>query len=186
MDDDPSVVFFRALTLRDWGSEDESPYTRDRDLVLRYHLSTIGAGNTSEPVRSFRAHAHRRAVQQTAPLMTFAPVASQAIQLPPTERQLFSLTPASVELMTFKHAESGEGWVVRIREAIGEAANARIRFPGLSISSCHSATMTEEREAPLPHTADDITISCAPFAIHTLIVELTPLDVAGRRTLPVP
>ncbi len=173
-DADPSALFFRAVTLQDWGSADESPYTRDRDLVFRYNICIIPTEPGADPAASFRMNAHRQAVQCTTPLLIFTPAGHQSTEVHEAEHRYISVTPENVELMTFKPAESGQGWIVRLREVTGVASTAQISFPGYHIRSCHSAMMTEEKESASPHSKTEIVVSFVPFAIRTLLVELEP------------
>ena len=182
-DADPSSLFFRAVTLRDWGGPDESPYTRDRDFVFRYDVSVLPTGSSAEPDFAFRAEAHRRAVHQTTPLLTFTPEANVDAKGPEGLRRFLSIAPDTIELLTFKPAESGKKWILRLREVTGAASTATVRFLEVRIRSCHNVLMTEEPEETsavtgerqmLTHTEEDVTLSFTPFAIRTLALELEP------------
>jgi len=181
-DPDPSALFFRALTLRNWGGPDESPYTRDRDFTFRYDICVLPVESSGEPDFAFRAEAHRRAAQQTAPLLTFASGNIDAGK-PGELRRFISLTPDTIEVLTFKPAESGKRWILRLREVTGTPSTAQVSFPGIRIRSCQSALMTEEPDEThagtgdlptLAHTEEELTLSFTPFAIRTLSLELEP------------
>jgi hypothetical protein len=95
----PSVVFFRALTLRDWGSEEvRPPRTGILSFVIFHHRTEIP---------------NRFAVSGPCPQegVHRQPADDPRRRLKPSvaDGETLSHYAGSVELMTFKHAESGYG-----------------------------------------------------------------------------
>ncbi len=174
LDSHPSALFVRAVTLKDWGGPDESPYTHTHDFVFRFGVSFIADDPAGQPDMTFRAQAHRRAVQDTTPLLQFVPRPGEPGSGPGDVHRFLAVTPDTVEVLTMKPAEAGNGWIIRLREATGVRTEAHLVFPGLRILACRTAMMTEEPGLPVPFTDNEVTIQCAPFAIVTLLLELVP------------
>jgi hypothetical protein len=174
LDSHPSALFVRAVTLKDWGGPDESPYTRTRDFVFRFGVSCIADDPAGKPEMTFRAQAHRRAVQDTTPLLHFVPRPGEPGNGPGEVCRFLAVTPDTIEVLTMKPAESGNGWIIRLREATGVPTEAHLVFPELRILACRAAMMTEEPGLPVPFTEEEVTVPCAPFAIVTLFLELVP------------
>jgi hypothetical protein len=174
LDNHPSALFVRALTLKDWGGPDESPFTRTRDFIFRFGVSYIANDPAGNPDRAFRAQAHCRAVQDTTPLLHFVPRSGEPGSGTGDDCRFLDVTPDTIEVLTMKPAESGRGWIIRLREVTGVPTVARLSFPALSIVACRAAMMTEELGLPVPFTAEEVSVPCAPFAIVTLFLELVP------------
>jgi hypothetical protein len=176
LDKNPEALYFRAVALKDWGGPDESPYTRDQDFSFRFGVSYITDDPTTDAANSFRARAHRRAVHDLTPLYNVVPGSGPPHVRPCSDYRVFSITPDTVELMVMKPAESGRGWIIRLRETIGVATVAHMGIPGFAILSCQSAMMTEEPLASVPWTDGEVAIPLAPFSMTTLLLELVPRE----------
>ena len=73
---------------------------------------------------------------------------------------------SGVVLDTFKKAENGDGYILRLYEACGSGGKATIRFakPITALSTCD---MMEQGDAPATFDADSFSFETSPYCIHT-------------------
>jgi len=90
-----------------------------------------------------------------------------------TRRSFLELTPADVQLVTWKPAEAGSGTVLRLLETGGRAAAARLRFPGFRIDAAALANGLEEPVRPLEARGDAIEVDIRPYEVLTLRIALS-------------
>lgn len=173
LDANQSSLFFRAVSLKDWGSDLESPYSRDRDLVFRFGVDAEDvSGGAIEARRTGRAHAHSLGLSCHSPLRG-AVVASDATGLfTGPAGSWCSVTPENVEIMTIKRARHSSDILIRCREIAGRSAKASIAFSGFRIKAAHSASITEVPLDPVDARGDVLRAEFSPFAIHTYLLTL--------------
>jgi alpha-mannosidase len=176
VDSDQSRLFTRAVTLRDWGGEDESPYSRTQDLVFRFRFkafSTFGRDEDQKKM-SGRFEAYRFALAENRPFRAFPLKRENAAALPAGQHTFLKVSPENVEIMTSKRAEKGKGLVLRVREVCGTPVRARVVLPGMRINMAHRAMATEEPLDQLTTDGRGIDLSLEPFAIETIVLEVEP------------
>lgn len=172
IDEDQSQLFFRALSLRDWGSDAESPYSNTEDCEFRFALDVAQSMKGGpDAVDVSRVEAARFAAR-AFPLISACPVPpGQQGALPPEGHAFLRLDPDHVEVMTLKRAEAGGEIVLRIRETAGKEAAAAIEFPGLVLNSVRRSMTTEEPLEEVPLEGNVIRISLRPFAMETFLID---------------
>jgi hypothetical protein len=172
IDEDQSQLFFRALSLRDWGSDADSPYSNTEDCEFRFALDVAQSMKGGpDAVDVSRVEAARFAAR-AFPLISACPVPpGQQGALPPEGHAFVRLDPDHVEVMTLKRAEAGGEIVLRIRETAGKEAAAAIEFPGLVLNSVRRSMTTEEPLEEVPLEGNVIRISLRPFAMETFLID---------------
>ena len=84
------------------------------------------------------------------------------------------ITPASVQLSTWKQAESGKGSILRFVETSGQPTNAVVEFPGYRLRSATRCSSVEDNlnPLPIPNEGSSVRVPIAGFGIETIRVEL--------------
>jgi hypothetical protein len=80
--------------------------------------------------------------------------------------------PANVMITEFKMAEDGSGYIIRLYEAEGKAANATLEFPLFKLSGAWLANGVEKEESKLAINNGKIELDLSPFEIKTIKVML--------------
>jgi hypothetical protein len=76
----------------------------------------------------------------------------------------------NVMLLTYKLAEDGRGYIVRLVETEGEAVEASVTLPGLAIVRAYETNLVEEDQGLLTHTRDSVRVPLKAFGIATVRV----------------
>jgi hypothetical protein len=77
----------------------------------------------------------------------------------------------NVMLLTWKRAEDGAGFILRLIETAGRPADVTITLPHLRVLHAFRANLVEVNEAPLPSNLHTIRLAITPYAIVTVRVE---------------
>ncbi len=152
-DADPSALFFRAVTLDDWGGADESPYTRDRDLVFRYNICSIPTDPTGDPgyvVSPQGTPAVRALYNSPADLHAVRPGPRGSMR---SRASVYFCDTRQCRAADVQAGGIGPGMDPAPARSYGSGNHCPGMFSRVpSIRSCHSAMMTEEKESPFPHS----------------------------------
>jgi hypothetical protein len=173
LDANQSSLFFRAVALRDWGTELESPYSRERDLLFRFGLDTAPLPpDPAERRRVGRAMAHSLGLSCHSPLRAIPLARDGAGIFARPAGAWSSVRPDNVEIMTLKRARFTDQVLLRCREIAGRPAQASIAIPGFQIVSAQSTSITEEPVEPMEVHGNTLHAEFAPFAIRSYLLTL--------------
>ena len=86
----------------------------------------------------------------------------------PSSTSFCQVKPGNVVLLTFKRAEDGRGYIVRLIETEGKESETEVRVPCLSILGAFDANLVEEDRRPLPCTRHAVKTVLRPFALATI------------------
>jgi hypothetical protein len=169
VDQPRSTLFFRVGSLDEWGTERGSPYTRDDDLSCRFRITTFAPSTTSagslEAAMTFGwkpREASIRGNERTGGDRDVASVCPDA----------FEGIPSHVRVLTFKRAEDGACFILRMQEMIGQAAYANVSIKGADILAADRAMLTEEPGETLRVVDNAVAVKFLPFSIVTLRLTL--------------
>lgn len=90
------------------------------------------------------------------------------------EASFVNIDQPNVNLVTWKLAEDGKGYILRLLETGGQSATVNIELPALDITAAWKCTAVEENQEKLEFTAGKTTIAIKPFQIATIRLEGTP------------
>ena len=93
------------------------------------------------------------------------PAASDAITA-----QLVSVESGNAVLDTFKKAEDGNGYILRLYEACGGGGQVTLRF-AKTLTKVTACDLMEQNEEAVSFTADSFTFETSPYCIHTYRVQ---------------
>lgn len=120
------------------------------------------------------------AVQQgldlNAPLMA-VPEPAHAGPLPET---LLGIDNPQVVLTSWKQAEDGNGWVLRLYESQGRRARTTVTLPR-PVLRAQKTDLLERAETGLPFTSNRLTLTLGPYEIQTVRVEVGAQQAAGTK-----
>ena len=85
-------------------------------------------------------------------------------------RSFVAVAHDSVVLDTFKKAEDGKGYILRLYESAGKGGRVKLTF-AKTLKSVTAVSMMEEDEAPVPTTGNTLTFETTPYCIHSYRVE---------------
>ena len=71
---------------------------------------------------------------------------------------------------TIKPAEDGKGWVVRLYESAGGAAQTRLSF-SVPVREAFRSNTLEDRHDALPLIGDALDLSLRPFQFMTILLK---------------
>jgi alpha-mannosidase len=74
----------------------------------------------------------------------------------------------NVMLLTFKRAEDGNGFILRLIETAGAETESRVTIPLLNILHAYETNLVEENQRLLPCTAHTVQARLKPFGIATI------------------
>lgn len=75
-------------------------------------------------------------------------------------------------LLAFKHAENGDGFVLRLWNCEGTPTTAKVVFPEFKILSAHSADIVEGKGEAIPHAESSLDIPLRGYDIVTAVLDL--------------
>jgi len=135
---------------------------------LQWHLSAPPSFRFRYIITSYAGN------WRTAHIPAFAAREVGALTADPEIAKHISCTEPNVELVAFKAADDGDGFIARFRETEGRRTHAKIRQSVVD-GACYARTDLLERGcAPLPGGAFDV----APFAFVTVRITRNGLKVA--------
>ncbi len=88
----------------------------------------------------------------------------------PAATSFCQISASNVMLLTFKRAEDGDGYILRLIECAGQATTARVTLSALPILHAYTANLVEENQHVLPSTRRTVDVPIHPFAIVTVRV----------------
>ena len=135
--------------------------TQTGAVLFRYAFTTRAGTASDEEAAAF-------GWAQATPLQAVFTPGEAGGTLPP-RGQLLELSPASVHLLTLKHAEDGRGLIVRLWNPGKEPVDARLQIPGLAVRDAIVTSLTEE-DTPetLPCETHCMTVPLPAGAVTTL------------------
>ena len=102
--------------------------------------------------------------------------------LPNQQTSLLEISNPKINLLTWKQAEDGDGSILRLQDASGEASQFSITSKYLNIAQAWSCNLLEENQSQLRTTSDGVSVSIKPFQVITLRLRTTPhLPQENRR-----
>jgi hypothetical protein len=167
---DKSRIIVRCLKCGEWGSENESPYSKYQDLIFRFaiHTQQLSENKRLNSIQSSIATAYSSGLLAQNPLIPFYFEGKVKKDFPLSESRFCHISPANIQIMTFKKAEDGDGWVMRLREILGKSTTVDISFPNLIFKKALRTMASEEPLDQIKITNSSIKISFNAFAIETL------------------
>jgi len=90
------------------------------------------------------------------------------------ETSFVNIDQANVNLVTWKLAEDGKGYILRLLETGGQSATVNIELPGLDIAAAWKCSAVEENQKKIQFIARTTTVVIKPFQIVTLRIEGIP------------
>lgn len=156
-----ATIWARALTLGPAHALTDSPYSQGAPLTLRFSLATHAG-----PLDPVAAMHHGWAA--FSPLLAGALPPGQAGTLPAGHTSWCELWPASVTLVTAKPATDGDGLILRLWEASGQACTATLALPHLGRFRAWLSDLLEEEIAPLEVAGGVVHIPMAGLGLETV------------------
>jgi len=89
--------------------------------------------------------------------------------LPPSA-SFCQVEPSNAMLLALKRAEDGDGFIVRLLETEGHAAEASVRLPGIELRRAYETDVVERNRGPLTVADGAVTVSLKPWGIATVRV----------------
>ncbi len=88
----------------------------------------------------------------------------------PASTSFCRIDAPNVMLLTWKRAEDGAGFILRLIETEGKQTDVTISLPMLRVLQAYQANLVEVNQAPLPSAAHSVRLTLGPFAIGTVRV----------------
>ena len=136
------------------------------DFVFRFALTSHGPNWTN-------ADAFRFGWGHCTDLLARALPAGQAGRLPAGAHGFLQVDAPNVVALTFKRAEDGDGYVVRLMEIEGRVATVRLRLPGLDIDRAVRTNIVERHQEDLPVSAGAVLLDVPAWGIETVRLRLS-------------
>ncbi len=133
------------------------------DVTFRFSLTTHGAGWTN-------AQAARFGWGHCTELLPIILPGGQRGDLPGTSYGFLDVDVPNVMAFTFKRAEDGDGYIIRLMELTGEYATATITLAGLEIAEAHRTNMVEQNLEKLRVAGNQIQVFLPSFGMETVRV----------------
>lgn len=130
------------------------------EILLRYSFTSHVGDWQSGPARDFGWGV------ANPPL----PVWKQGAQIGslPPQASFCQIDAANVMILTFKRAEDGRGYILRLIETAGEEAVVKIVLPGLSVWEAYEADLVEQDQHLLPCSFNHVEVTVHAFSIKTI------------------
>jgi alpha-mannosidase len=94
--------------------------------------------------------------------------------LPSQGASLLEVGNPGVTLLTWKRAEDGDGTILRLQDAAGEASNIKIHSLFLTLERAWLCNLLEDNQAEIKTQGEDISVPIKPFQVLTLRLHTTP------------
>jgi hypothetical protein len=121
------------------------------------------------------------------PLVGYALYDTGNVRMVPTKRRMpvasgefFKIESSHATLASFKQAEDGRGFILRLQETGGEKGVARFTSPVFPLASVQLANGVEDAGAPLAIKGGSVEIPLKPWNYTTVRVAFAPAQVAKR------
>jgi alpha-mannosidase len=127
------------------------------DFSFRYYITS---GSTMSRETLSRFDADTRQPTFAYPLLSSfaAPVTGKGKPLPAAQGSLMTLEPPNLEFVTFKQAEDGDGYILRLKEVAGRSGETEVRLPLLRIDEAYLCNGVEAMQRKLPSTQTSVTV----------------------------
>jgi alpha-mannosidase len=150
-------------------------------FVFRYAI-TSGRGLDREALARFDQDT-RAPVFAYPFLSSFsAAIAQTGRPLPAAGGSFLACDAPNLEMVTFKEAEDGDGFILRFREIAGRAGEAAIQFPLFHVRDARRCNGVEDNREKLPVAGNAVKVAYQPNAFTTvrLRLEFPAVQTAGR------
>jgi alpha-mannosidase len=165
--ENPQDIFVRACSLNEFNLKNNSPFNNKPDLTYRFVLSA------SPPGDSAVLQAYKTGQSSCNELFSFIiPPYNKGI-LEAGDLNIFKILPECIQVMTIKKAESGEGFIIRIREPLGTKSNVELSFSGGKIAKVYKTMMSEEIIEEMVLSENKIKYEMTPYSIETFNIQLS-------------
>ena len=88
----------------------------------------------------------------------------------PEQGSFITVEPEGVVIQTIKKAETGEGYIIRLRETAGENVKATITLPAKRFSSAWTCNLVEDPGTKLKVSGDVVTVDIPAKGLATVMV----------------
>lgn len=106
-------------------------------------------------------------------LSSFSAAISQAGRpLPAGGGSFLTCAAPNLEMVTFKEAEDGAGFILRFREIAGRRGEAEIKLPLFKVSAAHLCNGVEDNQQQLALAGDTVKVPYKPNAFTTVRLKL--------------
>lgn len=143
------------------------------DFSFRYHV-TSGSALSREDLSRFDVDTRKPAFAYALLSSFAAPLTGEGKPLPAARGSLMTLEVPNLEFVTFKQAEDGDGYILRLREVAGRSGETEVRFPLLRIDEAYLCNGVEAVQHKLPSTQTSVRV---PYSANRYIT--VRLKVAG-------
>lgn len=89
----------------------------------------------------------------------------------PEQESFMSVKPENVVIQTVKKAESGEGYIIRLRETAGKSVKAAIILPAKRFTSAWTCNLVEDPGNKLKIAGDVVTVDVPANGLATVMVK---------------
>jgi len=163
LDRDLTEVYVRAVGFGEWGTARESPFSRG-DLSFRFMIDGFRRSND---LSGDIERACRMGWETLNPILAIPLVGKRGLR-----GEFLKVQPAHIHILTFKKAEDGHGYILRLQEMAGRPAYATISLPGLRITSAQRTMLSEETLDEIAVHQNSLHLTFQPHALHTLRLHL--------------
>jgi alpha-mannosidase len=137
-----------------------------------HYVITSGRGLGREQLGAFDADT-RTPVLAYPFLSSFSAAIAQTDRpMPPGGASFATLEAPNLQIVTLKEAETGDGWVLRLREVAGRTGQAELKFPRLRLKEAWLCNGVEENQRRLAVAANGVSIPYKPNQFTTLRLKL--------------
>jgi hypothetical protein len=152
-------------------------YRAEQGGTFVYHYCiTSGRGLGREQLAAFDADTRTPVIAYPF-LSSFSAAISQADRpMPAAGGSFASLGAPDLQVVTFKEAETGNGWVLRVREIAGKTGEAELKFPRLRVKEAWLCNGVEEDQRKLALTGNGVTIPYKPNQFTTVRLKVEPVS----------
>ncbi len=145
------------------------------DFSFRYYI-TSGEKLTHEGLSRFD-------VDTRTPVFAYPFLSPPTLQpqnqiLGPAQGSLMTLEAPNLEFVTFKQAEDGKGYVLRLREVAGRTGEAEVSFPSLRIDKAYLCSGVEAVLRELPSTQTSVSVPYDANRYITLRLETAGAEIS--------
>ena len=157
-----------------WGTN--FPAWQGGDFTFRYAITSDSQFNPQSLTRF--------GLEALTPLEHDDLTASEdASSLPSREANLLQVANPGVTLLTWKHAEDGDGTILRLQDTMGEPSEVRIHSQYLTFERAWLCDLLEENQSELKteggDLAGDLNVPIKPFQVLTLRLRTAPHITPG-------
>jgi alpha-mannosidase len=95
-------------------------------------------------------------------------------KLPAREAGMLAIDNPGITLLTWKHAEDGDGSILRLQESSGKASEVTVRSPYIKFDGAWLCSALEDNRTEAPVAEGAITVPIKPFQVLTIRVRTSP------------